>query len=186
MCQINISVPSSIPVAHARQRKLESKNPNLEKATSINKKQAANSNFTMYVMERIMMSMLSLFRKVMSVVLKVAMSLQLNVGGATLRHVLIGSGHCAMLLTKRHGKILRSRKQGNNVAETLLQKQNNVSLFVAPGNTLLRIHTHVAKVVLNLFRNILLSQQMFPCLRAEETFRETMFPQQCFLVCGHL
>ena len=32
------------------------------------------------------------------------------------------------------------------------------------------------KMFLNLFRNILLSQQMFPRLRVEETFRETMFP----------
>ena len=35
-------------------------------------------------------------------------------------------------------------------------------------------------------RNMLLPQQMFPRLRAEETFRETMFPQQWFLVCGRL
>ena len=27
---------------------------------------------------------------------------------------------------------------------------------------------------------------MFPRLRAKETFRETMFLQQCFLVCGRL
>ena len=39
---------------------------------------------------------------------------------------------------------------------------------------------------LNLFINILLPQQIFPRLRAEETFRETMFPQQYFLVCGRL
>ena len=48
---------------------------------------------------------------------------------------------------------------------------------LVPGN---------AKMFLNLFRNILLPQQMFPRLRAEETFRETMFPQQCFFVCGRL
>ena len=39
---------------------------------------------------------------------------------------------------------------------------------------------------LNLFTNILLPQKMFPRLRAMETFRETMFPQQFSLVCGRL
>ena len=34
------------------------------------------------------------------------------------------------------------------------------------------------KMFLNLFRNILLPQQMFPRLHAEGTFRETMFPQK--------
>ena len=38
----------------------------------------------------------------------------------------------------------------------------------------------------NMFRNILLPQQMFPRLRGEETFREKLFLQQCFLVCGYL
>ena len=32
----------------------------------------------------------------------------------------------------------------------------------------------------------MLPRQLFPPLRAEETFRETLFPQQCFLVCGRL
>ena len=40
------------------------------------------------------------------------------------------------------------------------------------------------KRFLHLFGNILLPQRMFPSLRAEETLRETKFPQQCFFVCG--
>ena len=37
--------------------------------------------------------------------------------------------------------------------------------------------SRVAKLFLNLFRNILLSQQMFRRLSDEETFREINFPQ---------
>ena len=43
-----------------------------------------------------------------------------------------------------------------------------------------------AKMFLNLFRNIFLPQHMFPRLRTEEIFQETIFPQQWSLVCGRL
>ena len=39
---------------------------------------------------------------------------------------------------------------------------------------------------LNYFRNILRPKQMFHRVLATETLRATMFPQQCFLVCGGL
>ena len=42
------------------------------------------------------------------------------------------------------------------------------------------------EMFLTFFRNILFFQQMFPCLRGGNNVSTTVFPQQCFLICGGL
>ena len=98
------------------------------------------------------------------------------------------------------------RKRRNIVAETLLRTQMFPCLrahatFVADA----KFASEMQKMFLNFFRNILRPQQMFPQmflgLRGKEAkhlfcfplvcspwkhYAATMFPQQCFLVCGGL
>ena len=60
-------------------------------------------------------------------------------------------------------------KWGNNVAEA-----NDLFPHLRPQETLILLWK---QNVSDLFRNILLPQQMFPGLRAEETLQATMFPE---------
>ena len=67
------------------------------------------------------------------------------------------------------------RKRGNIVTETLLRKH----CFLAA-----QMENHLLKKQ-NVSENS--QKQMFPVRANKETFRETtMFPQQCFAVCGRL
>ena len=73
----------------------------------------------------------------------------------------------------------RVRKRGKIGAETLFWKQMFPSLRPQETfDTRAKFASRETKTFLNLFRNKLLPQQMFPPLHAEGTFRETMFPQK--------
>ena len=66
-----LSATTRATATMCKKKKTGKHEPESGKGNKRHKKQAANGDFTMYMMQKVMISMLSLFQKVMSVVLKV-------------------------------------------------------------------------------------------------------------------